>query len=64
MITLSNMRHQPGIELIHWGYYKISDNTVIASCYAYTLYEAQAYFEGVDLTSDPMYTIKPIVELK
>ena len=40
-----------GIETHRWGYYIKLDQKLLATCRAKTLYEAQNYFEEVDLTS-------------
>jgi hypothetical protein len=52
-----------GIQTHTWGYYKSLDQTLIATCIADTLFEAESYFEDVDLEEDPMYYIEIIQPL-
>jgi len=43
---------EEGIETNRWGYYIKKDNTLISTCLAKTLYEAESYFEEIDLSCD------------
>lgn len=52
--------NKKGVILHEWGFYRISDNQLIASCYAFTYFEASSYFEEADLLSDPFYEIRII----
>ena len=41
-----------GIETHRWGYYIKEYNTLISTCLAKTLYEAESYFEEIELSCD------------
>jgi len=47
-----------GIETHRWGFYRIGDNQLIATCIAQTYYEAVSYFEEICLGIDSMYEIR------
>ena len=41
-----------GIETHRWGYYIKEDDTLISTCFAKTLYEAESYFTDIYLDAD------------
>ena len=47
-----------GIETHRWGYYIKADNKLIATCLAKTLYEAEDYFEDIELSCDGYVEIR------
>jgi len=47
-----------GIETHRWGYYIKEDNKLIATCLAKTLYEAESYFEEIELSCDGYVDIR------
>ena len=47
-----------GIETHRWGYYIKEDNKLIATCLAKTLYEAECYFEAIELSCDGYVDIR------
>lgn len=49
-----------GIELHQWGFYRIGDGILIATCIAQTYYEAISYFEEIHLVLNVLYEIKII----
>jgi len=54
-----------GIEIHRWGYYlKTGPNKLIATCVANTLYEAESYFEDIELIVDSYVEIKIINQNK
>mgnify|MGYP003651416105 FL=1 len=54
-----------GIETHRWGYYsKTGPNKLIATCIASTLYEAESYFEDIELVVDSYVEIKIINQNK
>ena len=54
---------KPGIETNQWGFYRVKDGTLIATCIAQTYYEATTYFEDVELVLDESYIIRIINKL-
>lgn len=52
-----------GIETHQWGFYRVKDDVLIATCIATTYYEATTYFEDVELVLDQSYIIKIIHKL-
>lgn len=52
-----------GIETHQWGFYRVKDDVLIATCIAKTYYEATTYFEDVELVLDQSYIIKIIHKL-
>jgi hypothetical protein len=52
-----------GIEIHKWGYFRVSDNLLIATCIASTYFEAVCYFEEIELVYDPMYKVTMIDSL-
>jgi hypothetical protein len=52
---------EPGIQIHQWGFYRYSDNMLIATCVATTYYEAVSYFEEVGLVVDSIIHIVKIV---
>ena len=53
--------NKEGIEKHRWGYYsKTEPNKLIATCIASTLYEAESYFEEIELVVDSYVEIKII----
>ena len=53
-----------GIEIHRWGYYIKKDGKLIATCVANTLYEAESYFEDIELIVDSYVEIKIINQNK
>ena len=53
-----------GIEIHRWGYYIKKDDKLIATCLANTLYEAESYFEDIELIVDSYVEIKIINQNK
>jgi hypothetical protein len=53
-----------GIEIHRWGYYIKKDGKLIATCVANTLYEAESYFEEIELIVDSHVEIKIINQNK
>ena len=54
-----------GIETHKWGYYsKTGPNKLIATCIASTLYEAESYFEEIELVVDANIEVKIINQTK
>jgi len=54
-----------GIETHRWGYYsKTGPNKLIATCIASTLYEAESYFEDIELVVNSYVEIKIINQNK
>ena len=49
-----------GIETHKWGYFRISDNKLIATCIADTYWEAISYFEDENMLIDALYEVKII----
>ena len=56
--------NKKGIETHRWGYYIKADNKLIATCLANTFYEAEAYFEDVELICDEYVEIRMINQNK
>ena len=52
------MMSKEGIETHRWGYYIKEYNTLISTCLAKTLYEAESYFEDIELVVDSYVEIK------
>jgi len=52
------MMSEEGIETHRWGYYIKEDNKLIATCLAKTLYEAESYFEEIELSCDGYVEIR------
>jgi hypothetical protein len=52
-----------GVQTHQWGYFRVGDQVMIATCIATSYFEAVAYFEEIGLMEDPMYYIK-IVNLQ
>ena len=57
-------RIKSGIEKHQWGYIRIGDSKLIATCIAKTYFEAVSYFEECELIDDPLYEIRIIPKLK
>ena len=56
---------EEGIETHRWGYYSnTGPNKLIATCIASTLYEAESYFEDIELVVDSYVEIKIINQNK
>ena len=56
---------EEGIERHRWGYYsKTEPNKLIATCIASTLYEAESYFEEIELVVDANIEVKIINQNK
>jgi len=56
---------EEGIETHRWGYYsKTGPNKLIATCIASTLYEAESYFEEIELVVDANIEVKIINQNK
>ena len=53
-----------GIETHRWGYYIKADNKLIATCLANTFYEAETYFEDVELICDKYVEIRIVNQNK
>ena len=53
-----------GIETHRWGYYIKADNKLIATCLAKTLYEAEDYFEDIELSCDGYVEIRIVNQNK
>ena len=49
---------KPGIQTHQWGFYRIGDSILIATCIAQTYYEAENYFEDIELDLDLLHAIK------
>jgi len=47
-----------GIETHQWGFYRYSDNMLIATCIATTYYESVSYFEEIGLVVDSIHIVK------
>lgn len=52
------------IETHQWGYIRIVDSKLIATCIAKTYFEAVDYFAEYDLLIDDLYEIRIIPKLK
>ena len=50
------MEHK-GIQSHQWGFFRVSDKKLIATCIAKTYYEAISYFEDEGLTLDALYKV-------
>ena len=58
--------NKEGIEKHRWGYYSKTElpNKLIATCIASTLYEAESYFEEIELVVDANIEVKIINQNK
>jgi hypothetical protein len=52
-IKIKIMEHK-GIQSHQWGFFRVSDNQLIATCIAKTYYEAISYFEDEGLMIDAL----------
>jgi len=53
-----------GIESHRWGYYMKAEDKLISTCIAKTYYEAESYFDEIDLVKDGHVEIKIIQKLE
>ena len=58
------MMSKEGIETHRWGYYIKEDNTLISTCLAKTLYEAESYFEEIELSCDDYAEVRIVNQNK
>jgi hypothetical protein len=58
MVMKIEEKMEPGIQIHQWGFYRYSDNMLIATCVATTYYEAVSYFEEVGLVVDSIHIVK------
>tara|TARA_R110000796_G_scaffold190000_1_gene306748 strand:+ start:76 stop:261 length:186 start_codon:yes stop_codon:yes gene_type:complete len=58
------MSTKKGIETHRWGYHIKANNKLIATCLAKTLYEAECYFEDIDLSCDGYVEISILNQMK